>query len=320
MNRFIKKLGACLFGCSLLLLAGCRLSEDMTNCDTYSIHFVYDYNLEYVDLFPNEAAKMNLYAFDENGNFVQEFYAEGPFAPNYNMQIPLPAGQTYSFIAWSGITTGAYTLDKGASETFSLNDFKLRLAELDQGETSQKLPNLWYGRLRTTVNVNTVDTISLIKDNNTILVAFQLLNSAQSTATLIKEDYNVWIESADGMYDSNNTPSGNVIDYKPYRNENNDRGFVLEINTLRLMANTNNYLVVQRANDGKELLRLDLTEYFDIIRLKEYSRMSFQEYLDRQDEYEIIFIFGGQVGSDDMFISASLIINDWIIRENGPII
>ena len=319
MNRFIKRSGICLLVCSTLLFAGC-LAEDMENCNTYSIHFVYDYNLEYVDLFPKEATTMNLYAFDESGSFVQEFTsgASTSFSSNYNMQIMLPAGHTYTFIAWSGVYPGSYAVEQGV--TNSLNDFKLQLAELTQKEISQDLPDLWYGRLRSTVEVNKVDTISLIKNTNTILVAFQLLSNAQSTITLDKDDYRVWVESADGVYDSYNTPSGAVIDYKPYYSENNETGFVLELNTLRLMANTNSYLVVERASDGKELLRLDLIEYFNIIRLKEYSKMPLQEYLDRQDEYELIFIFGGKVGSDDMFNSISLIINDWIIREDGSII
>ena len=316
MNRFIKRFGTCLLGCFLLLFTGC-LSEDMENCNTYSIHFVYDYNLEYVDLFTKEATRMNLYAFDENGNFVQEFNSgtSTSFTPNYNMQITLPAGQTYTFLAWSGVYPGSYGIEQGTT----LNDCKLQLAELMQEETSQDLSDLWYGRLRSTVAVNKVDTISLIKNTKTILVAFQLLTNAQSTITLDKDDYKVWVESANGVYDSNNTPSGAVIDYNPYYNENNESGFVLELNTLRLMANTKNYLVVSRTNDGKELLRLDLIKYFDIIRLKEYSRMPLQEYLDRQDEYELIFIFGGKIGSDDMFTSISLIINDWIIREDGAI-
>ena len=319
MNRFIKRFGTCLLGCSLMLFAGC-LSEDMENCNTYSIHFVYDYNLKFVDLFPKEATRMNLYAFDESGNFVQEFTSgtASSFSPDYNMQIMLPLGQTYTFIAWSGVYPGSYNIEQETTTT--LNNFKLQLTELAQEETSQDLPDLWYGRLRSTVEVNKVDTISLIKDSKTILVAFQLLSNVQSTITLDKDDYRVWIESADGVYDSNNNPSGTVIDYKPYHSENNETGFVLELNTLRLMANTNSYLVVSRATDGKELLRLNLIEYFNIIRLKEYSRMPLQEYLDRQDEYELIFIFGGKVGSDDMFNSISLIINDWIIREDGSII
>ena len=321
MNRFIKRFGACLLGCSLLLLAGCRLSEDLDNCNTFGIHFVYDYNLKYVDLFPKEATKMNLYAFDESGSFVQEFTSGAltSFSPNYNMQITLPAGQAYTFIAWSGVYPGAYTVERGLG-TSSLSDLKLQLAELAQKETSQDLPDLWYGRLRSTVEGNKVDTISLVKNTKTILIAFQLLPNAQSSRSLVKEDYHVWIEAADGVYDSDNTPSGSVINYRPYHSENNDKGFVLELNTLRLMADAKSYLVVERASDKKELLRLDLTEYFNIIRMKEYQKLPIQEYLDRQDEYELIFIFGGQVGTDDMFNSVSLIINDWIIRDNGPVI
>jgi len=52
------------------------------DCNSY-VRFVYDYNLEYIDLFHKQATKMNLYVFDEKGVFVTELKEEsGAFAPD----------------------------------------------------------------------------------------------------------------------------------------------------------------------------------------------------------------------------------------------
>ena len=64
MNRFIGYIQvAC---CCLLLCASCVRDGMDEDCNSY-VRFVYDYNLEYIDLFHKQATKMNLYVFDEKG-------------------------------------------------------------------------------------------------------------------------------------------------------------------------------------------------------------------------------------------------------------
>ena len=86
MNRFIGYIQvAC---CCLLLCASCVRDGMDEDCNSY-VRFVYDYNLEYIDLFHKQATKMNLYVFDEKGVFVTELKEEsGAFAPDYLMTLP----------------------------------------------------------------------------------------------------------------------------------------------------------------------------------------------------------------------------------------
>ena len=73
MNRFIGYIQvAC---CCLLLCASCVRDGMDEDCNSY-VRFVYDYNLEYIDLFHKQATKMNLYVFDEKGVFVTELKEE----------------------------------------------------------------------------------------------------------------------------------------------------------------------------------------------------------------------------------------------------
>jgi len=309
MNRFIKKYGLYLLGCFSLLLNSC-IYENLDDCKTYSIHFVYNYNLKYTDLFSEEATKMNLYVFDTNGNFVEEFQdTRTSFPKTYNMEVPLPSGE-YTFIVWSGVYPEAYTVEGGnAHREVSLPDFKLRLTELAAEETSQNLPNLFYGRLEsTTVGINKVDTISLIKNTKTITVTMLPINDSSS---LNKENYKIWVESPDGIYDNSNNPQGGVIKYRPYFDENNsDGGFSMKLNTLRLMADATNTLVVETSYN-EPLIRFDLNKIIDELRMVSHNNLLLQEYLDRQDEYDIVI---NGITDDDMFSSISLTVNGWLIR------
>jgi len=311
MDRFIKKYGFYLLGCFSLLLNGC-IYENLDDCKTYSIHFVYDYNLEYADLFSEEATRMNLYVFDKDGKFVKEFQdLRSSFPKAYNMEIPLPSGQ-YTFIAWSGVYPECYTVEGGdARSEVDLNDFKLRLAELAAGETSLNMPNLFYGCLTSTVETNKVDIINLIKNTKTITLTMLPI---AGKAPLDKDGYKIWIESPNGVYDYNNNPQGGVIKYRPYFGENNsDGGFSVQLNTLRLMTGAANTLVIETYYN-EPLLRLDLNQIINDIRMSSYGSMPLQEYLDRQDKYDIVI---NGIADDNMFSSISLIVNGWLIRNQS---
>ena len=314
-NRFIKRSGLYLLGCFSLLLNGC-IYENLDDCKTYSIHFVYDYNLKFSNIFSEEATKMNLYVFDEMGNFVEEFQDTRPsfFPGTYNMEIPLPRGE-YTFIAWSGVYPEAYTVEGGsARKEVKLDDLKLRLTELAAGETSQNLPGLYYGRLTSTTGINKVDTIKLIKNTKTITVTLLPAENSQTGAPLDKENYKIWIESPGGTYDCNNNPQGGVIKYRPYFGKNNGNGgFSVELNTLRLMTEAVNTLVIETYYN-EPLLRLDLNNVFDDVRINSFNNLLLQEFLDRQDKYDIVL---SGITDDDMFSSISLTVNGWFIRNQN---
>jgi len=316
MSRFIKKYGLyLLLGCFSLMLNGC-IKENLDDCKPYCIHFVYDYNLEYNDLFSKEVTKMNLYVFDENGNFVKEFQEIIPSTSSgtYSMEIPLPNGQ-YTFIAWAGVSPDAYAVAGGdALKNTKLDDFKLQLAQLAAGETNQKLPDLYFGRLTSTVEINKEGTISLVKNSKTVTVTMLPINDSGTPIVLNKDNYKIWIETPDGIYDSNNNPSGGIIKHGPYTGQNNnDGGFTLEISTLRLMANAVNTLVIETSY-GEPLLRLNLNNLIDELRMSGHGNLSLQEYLDRQSKFDIVI---DGVIDNEMFSSISITVNGWLIRNQN---
>ena len=314
MNRFIKKYGLYLLGGFSLILNSC-IYENLDDCKAYRVYFVYDYNLKFADLFSEEVSKMNLYVFDEDGNFVEEFQdASGPFSGTYGMEIPLP-GKEYAFIAWSGAYADAYTVVGGsARKEIKLEDLTLQLAELATGETNKNLPDLFFGRLTSTVKINEVGTINLIKNTKTITLTMLPIDDVQTNGALNYEDYKIWVESPDGVYDNNNNPGGGVIKYRNYFGENSSiGGFSVKLNTLRLMENATNTLVIETSYN-EPLLRLNLNVIIDEIRKNTFNNLSLQEYLDRQDKYDIVI---DGIKDNNQFGSISLTVNGWLIRNQN---
>lgn len=61
-----------------------------------------------------------------------------------------------------------------------------------------------------------------------------------------------------------------------------------ELNTLRLLENDDTRLILTHRFTGQRVLDIPLTKYLLLSR-EAYSGMTPQEYLDRQDQYTLIF-------------------------------
>lgn len=309
---------------SILLLSSC-IKEEIDPCASY-IRFVYNYNMSYVDLFPQQATKMNLYIFDENNIFVTELKDEsGSFSKDY--VIPLPANlgnKNYTFMAWSGLYNDSYdktTLSPGQS---TLEDFELKVNGLQTKSTgngiiNRELKPLWHGKL-SNVSLeqnNYVKTVSLMKNTNKFRIIMQVLDDK---ATIDVNDYDFQISSANGTYNHNNELQGDEIedkiDYKPYHTKNDtETGALAELNTLRLMSDKNNRLVISHKKTGNIILDIPLNKYLNALKLEQYADIPLQEYMDREDQYGIIFFFKNLNPDNGNYLSVNIQINGWYIRE-----
>ena len=89
---------------------------------------------------------------------------------------------------------------------------------------------------------------------------------------------------------------------------------VVEINTMRLMANRATRLVVTEKATRKKMFDMNLTDFLIMLRLDEYSHWSNQEYLDREDEYKVVFFFSEEQPSDRPWLLMTIDINGWTWR------
>lgn len=94
-----------------------------------------------------------------------------------------------------------------------------------------------------------------------------------------------------------------------------------ELNTNRLIYGTHPRLTIRHKTTGKVWLNVDLIEYImlmptegslDKMLDREHPQ---QEYLDREDEYVIVFFF--TQSSNGNMINVRITINGWTVRINN---
>ena len=89
------------------------------------------------------------------------------------------------------------------------------------------------------------------------------------------------------------------------------------MNTLRLMENDDTRLRLIYQPSGKEIFDIPLTQYLLLSRNVETTYMPPQEYLDRQDRYNLIFFLDSTNDPQQPYICLQMKVNGWIIRINN---
>ncbi len=110
------------------------------------------------------------------------------------------------------------------------------------------------------------------------------------------DDYDFRIISPNGRYNHENGLLGDETDekveYTAYHTEDDpETGAIAELNTLRLMTDTENRLVITHKSSGNVILDIPLNKYLNALRLQQYADIPLQEYLDRADKHGIILFF-----------------------------
>jgi hypothetical protein len=86
--------------------------------------------------------------------------------------------------------------------------------------------------------------------------------------------------------------------------------------TGRLMANARPILVVRNLETNEVVLSVPIVDYALLVKGNYNRAMEDQEYLDRQDEYNMTF-FLDESGN---WISSSIIVNSWRVVLNNQVI
>ena len=332
MNRYIRKtarLMLCLLT-SAATLASC-IYEDEVPCPV-ELRFVYDYNMEFADAFPHRVRDLQLYIFGQDGTLLDTRRATAPdggFGETYRMNLQdLPAG-TYTFLAWATdnaeAATKAYAFEPITTTRAALADLGLGIHPDAAEYCDLTLPDLWHGLLRDftiTGQEPAQATIHLVQDVKRFRVMLQRADGQR----LATADYafSITADNARLDYDNSILPSNAPTIYTPYSLEEanvaNGRtttgslhALVGELNTLRLDATAPARFRVSHTAEGRDLFDLDLIHYLELMRLDRHAGMPLQEYLDRENTWNVIFVIGGDAGSKHLL---SIQINQWIMVFN----
>lgn len=336
----LKKLSPMLFALGLTGLTACTMvTDDLPPCPAkLSVRFVYDYNLKFADAFPHEVKSVSVWAFHHDGGTLAWSGAasgEALTEEGFTMETTLGGG-TYDFVAWCGLEdNAACTLAtyKPASKEELVTTLNTT-TDADGTRTAETYnPGLYHGCVSAYDYVVKSDqpsiacvTIPLTKDNNDLRVMLQHLDGS----AIESKDFSVTITDGNWQlaWDNAVAAGSPQVCYKPWnvRYGATTRGgdkelpcsrtditsvatLLSEFSTSRLMADSNATLTVHRKTDDRDIIRIPLIDYLLLVK-GHYGEMSDQEYLDREDDYSMLFFIDS---SSNWYTAGGIVINSWTV-------
>lgn len=322
---------ACLF-----LPAACSfVHEELPPCEHY-LHFVYDYNMKFADAWQHEAEQISLFIFDEKGNYLKEMHISREEAKVNHILLDLPPG-TYRLLAWTGLGSDCYRCIAPHDHRLSrIEDYGVRLDAEGRTIDRDLEPVLFYGMQTVTIPDAAQSDIRfpLMKDIHTFRFIVQTdVNGSTTGRVPSAEEFEFSITDDNALlaYDNTVTAEHEPLVYKHYHIGEGDihdiygnvvqKTTCAELNTGRLTYGTHPRLTIRHKGSGKTWLDIDLIEYLmlmptegslDKMLDREHPQ---QEYLDREDEYVIVFFFAQGSGGD--MINVKVSINGWTVRINN---
>lgn len=298
----------------------------------YQVKFRYDMNMKFADAFPNAVKSVKLFAFDQSGTLVamQEETDASKLSkldefgnPGYFMPLNVKPG-TYDLLAWAGL---------GNQESFELlgnptigttkkADIQAKMKRVD-AVVDKDLNPLFHGM---TTSVTLPDEpgwhttiVPLVKNTNNFRIVLQQLSGEDvdiNKFELTLTDDNGWMASDNSLVEDE------MLTYKPWHTSTGMAGIdysesievaagIFELTTGRLMENHRPILSLYNKETGKKVFSIPVIDYALLVKGYYNQSMSNQEYLDRQDEYNMTFFLEG-----DKWASASVIINSWRVVIN----
>lgn len=296
---------------AMAALAGCDsfIYDDEGDCAPhYRVRFKYDMNMKYADAFPAEVNSVTLYAVDPaTGNVVWSKHESGEQlnSHGYYMELPLDPGD-YTLMAWCG---DGHRTSFTVNEHNHIDQLHCRLNRLTDAQGTDyidaDLGRLYHGREESVTLPDRQGThectVSLTKDTNVIRVILQQLSGER----MDKDDWDFVITDNNGHLESDNTLRDDTpVQYRPWAQHNSVAGVVFpnpdeveasmgavmaEITVSRLMADGNPRLTVSKRATGETVFSVPLKPYCLAFKGDHYKDMTDQEFLDREDHYNMVF-------------------------------
>lgn len=350
-KNLVRSAFALLAGSAMLSLTSCHTVLDDTDCvQSYNlVRFVYDYNIKFADAFGHEVDHVTLFVFDHTtGVLVKRIDApRTALGTDHSLVLDIEPG-TYDLLTWAGDYDKSFDIAQGEVGRSTLADFDCHMrteTEDDGGKgVCEELAPL-YHNLQTVElpyaspsNPHTV-TVPLVKDTNTFRIVLQHINGEP----VDYRDFEVTVTDSNGWMGHDNRLLGDeMLTYRPIYefsgtvDINTDpvtpsaqpaataqpatrsamSAMLVEFTTGRLLESHKPMLTVKNKKADKVVFQIDLNQAALLVKGFHREKMSNQEYLDRQDEYNMTFF----LDDGSRWVSTVIIINDWrIIRHEGPL-
>lgn len=316
-------------------LQGCQgmVYEEEGDCNPYyKVRFVYDMNMKFADAFSNEVNEVTLYVIDENDNVVWSRHESGEAlkADGYLMDVDVAPGK-YTLLAWAG---EGHKTHFSVAETSRHRELTCTLdRDYDangDAHITHDLDRLYHGRVCDLDFPDKQGThifkVPLMKNTNDVHVVLQHLsgepvdpnmftfsisdnNGKMAHDNSLMDDeqltYHAWNVSS-GTAGVEDTKSGMLT-----RVQSQLSAAVADLTTARLVENQDARLTVYSKDKGETIISIPLIQYALMVK-GHYRDMDNQEYLDRQDDYSMVFF----LDSGNRWINSFIYINSWKIVLN----
>lgn len=308
------------------MLTSCDVYDDLNPCPKgISLHFMYDYNMEYADAFPQQVDCLTLYIYDEDGNYVETRTETGEILQDesYSMTIDLEEG-SYRLVAYGGLECDEHTfsVDEEPAEGSLLTDLNVRMHH-DNLTSNIRLHDLFYGAIDVKVEGEMYKdvTLPMMKNTNSIRVVLQQADTEAEPLNI--EDFDIRITDDNTLMGHDNAViSSGTVTYSPWTQGDgtvvggSEEGTQVsvaqaEFSTSRLVTENEPYLTVYSKLRQETVVNIPLIRYLLLLKSERYAGMEDQEYLDRESDWSIIFLLNDYTWHD-----VEIRINDWTVRLN----
>lgn len=342
IRSYVKKCARLLVGSiGIMTLYACDsiIYDGEGDCSVnYRVRFRYDYNMKYADAFAHEVNTVTLYLLDGDGNVVWQRTEQGESlaAEGYAMTVDVEPG-VYDLLVWGG------TADKGSfsiPETAAGNELTCTLNRQYCSDgtafVNEDLDRLFHGWLPEqtfgTVEGIYTYTVPLVKDTNNVRVVLQHL----SGEAVDKDKFIFSITDNNGSMNWDNTLlPDETVTYYAWHTDAGEAGLdtqagnveknalsgtrsvfsaaIAELTVPRLVKGQQTRLTVANKETGETVFSIPLIDYALLVKGFYNRDMDDQEYLDRQDEYDMVFF----LDEGDRWLDTYIYINSWkIVLQN----
>ena len=323
--------------------------DDEGDCSvTYRVKFIDDMNLKFADAFDSEVTSVTLYVFsaDDDSFIAMHSYADTDIATDNSVELTDLGPGRYRLVSWCGLGSGesfvTSTLTPQHSTTADLTCRMVRsgLTRDAADVVSSQLQPLFHGMTDIEIPTDATPgthyyTVQLTKDTNNLHVVLQQLSGEDMNPA----DYEFTVENAaNGLmaYDNSLLPDVSPVIYSASKISAGMAGVtadgsstlssegggtitsvqavVSDLSMGRLVADSSTskpQLVVRNVATGAVIISVPIIDYALLVRGHEPRITSDQEYLDRQDEYNMTFFL-----ENGQWLANEIIINSWRIVLN----
>ncbi len=337
--NFLKSIvGAAAIAAPMVGLTSCDnvIYEDLDPCVSgIEVRFIYDYNMLPGNAFPARVDCLTLFVYDNDYKYVTTLTetTDALADEGYRMLLDVAPGD-YHLLAYGGMQCDEASFHFNAipSEGSLMQSIGVDMNRDCLGvDPGRDLHGLYYGSLDVTVpkpSATTYSTVTLpmMCDTHNVRILLQHVNGNPVNYA----DFDFAITGADNAsFDWKNDiiASGRPFDVMPWTSGNVSAGLnpdgtettlaFAEFSTSRLAPANGMHLLITAKNADADadrtVIDIPLVNYLLLYKSEKYASMPAQEYLDREDSWEMIFF----LDSEKNWLKTHIVVNDWVVRLNN---